>query len=95
MTGNERAAFVIPAVLCLVLGLFPHVILETIKGDINTLAQTADYARDRAGVPLSAPPQRFVVNPVVDNAPVGGGAQGKAGPRQGAAKGPPNIALPK
>ncbi len=95
MTGNERVAFVIPAVLCLILGLFPHVILETIKGDINTLAQTADYARDRAGVPLSAPPQRFVVNPVVGNAPVGGGAQGKAGPRQGAAKGPPNIALPK
>ena len=89
MTGNERVAFVIPAVLCLLLGLFPHIILETIKGDINTLAQTADYARDRAGVPLSAPPQRFVVG----TAP--GGVQGKAGPPQGAAKGPRNIALPE
>ncbi len=43
----EALGYLIPAALCVVLGLFPQPVLDTIKGDTAALAQQADFSRFR------------------------------------------------
>ncbi len=51
MTRREWVAFGVPAGLCLVLGLFPQYVLETLGPDVRVLTVVVEQARQRAGVP--------------------------------------------
>jgi len=79
MTGAERMGFLIPVVLCLALGLFPQPILNTIRGDVETLVQHTNMARIRAGMTPSGP---SVEMPDPATAPRVPGAMPGAGRRQ-------------
>lgn len=45
--GREMLAFALPAILCLVLGLFPQPVIDVMKADVAILARSGDEARLR------------------------------------------------
>jgi NADH-quinone oxidoreductase subunit M len=47
MTAKEWTAFGLPAVLCLVLGLYPQPVLDSVDGDVTILLHRLDAARER------------------------------------------------
>ena len=55
LTGREAFAFGLPAALCLLLGLFPQPVLDTMKADVTVVASSAttrgcgptSWSRDR------------------------------------------------
>ncbi|MGL6094827.1 MAG: complex I subunit 4 family protein [Fimbriiglobus sp.] len=51
LTGREALAFGVPALLCLVLGLYPQPLLDTMKPDVNVIVVCGNQARERAGYP--------------------------------------------
>lgn len=56
VTRREGVAFGSLAGLCLVLGLFPQVLIEPIRTDVQHLARIGEWARDRVnGVPHARP----------------------------------------
>ncbi|MCS7272384.1 MAG: hypothetical protein NZ703_14975, partial [Gemmataceae bacterium] len=102
--GREFWAFGIPAVLCLVLGLAPQLLLEAVRSDVRLLTVIGDQARGRAGLPPSpadpAPPLKPYQGAPPPNMPPGmmmpGGGAPPAGPRPPAAfPAPPGGAIPK
>lgn len=52
---RELWAFGVPAVLCLILGLYPQWLLDTMRSDIRLLSIIGDQARVRAGLPPPPP----------------------------------------
>ncbi len=55
---RERLAFGVPAVLGLLLGLFPQALLKPMKADVATLVRVGEHAKARVtGVPLPPPPK--------------------------------------
>ena len=96
-TVVESLAFGLPALLCLVLGLYPQPILDSIDGDVTLLMHRLDSARERlypqsflleyplpvstAGTPPAAVPQP--VGPEM-----GGGVPAPKGKGGGGPKGP-------
>jgi NADH-quinone oxidoreductase subunit M len=57
VTRREFFAFGIPAGLCVVLGLFPQPVLDTIRPDARVLVRVGDKARERVyGLPVPAEP---------------------------------------
>jgi NADH-quinone oxidoreductase subunit M len=48
LTGRELATLGLLAAVCLLLGLFPQVLLDTMKADVNVLTTIGDAARYRA-----------------------------------------------
>jgi NADH-quinone oxidoreductase subunit M len=57
VTRREFFAFGIPAGLCVVLGLFPQPVLDTIRPDVKVLTRVGEAARARvAGVPVPEEP---------------------------------------
>ncbi len=89
-TIGESLAFGLPALLCLVLGLYPQPILDSIDGDVTLLMHRLDSARERLypqSFLLEYPPKP-PAGPVVLPAqmqPVGPAPKGKGG---GGPKGP-------
>ena len=89
VTRREFFAFGTLAVLCLILGLFPQPILDSMKWDVEQLDRIGVEARFRiAGVP--APPELDVPTvPALPDAqqpggPKGGGQKGGGFPKGGA-----------
>ncbi len=64
LTSAERAAFGLPALLCVALGVYPQPVIDTIRPNAETLTRQADFARNRAGLlrtfekPSAAAPAR-------------------------------------
>ena len=57
VAGRETLAYGIPAVLCVVLGVYPQPLLDTIRADADAVAYSVDAARVRAGyAPMYRPP---------------------------------------
>jgi NADH-quinone oxidoreductase subunit M len=82
VTRREFFAFGSLAVLCLVLGLLPQPVLDTVAPDVRVLSNIADGARARAaGVPyVSDEPAEAL--PSIDlnpKGPAGGNKAGKGG----------------
>ncbi len=48
VTGRELFTFALLTVLCVLLGLFPQVLLDSMKADVNVLTTIGDAARARA-----------------------------------------------
>ena len=89
MALPEAVGYLIPAALCVVLGLYPQPVLDSVKGDVAVVAQQADLARMRQGLTpstrLHLPPEP----PATDDAP----PRGPGGPgRQGGPRGGPGAA---
>jgi NADH-quinone oxidoreductase subunit M len=55
LTGREKFAFGIPAALCVLLGLFPKPVIDTMRADASVVALFGDHARMRAGVMVERP----------------------------------------
>jgi NADH-quinone oxidoreductase subunit M len=53
MALPEALGYLIPAGLCVVLGVYPQLLLDTIRGDAAVVAQQGDFARFRLGRPTS------------------------------------------
>jgi NADH-quinone oxidoreductase subunit M len=90
VNGREFVAFGMLAGLCLFLGLFPQLILDTLRPDVRTLAHIGNAARARAGLevppePSAAPPARQAPPP--GGAPKGGPPKGGKGGFPGGGKG--------
>lgn len=49
LSSREWLAFGLPALLCLVLGLYPQPVLDTIRPDADVIVRCSDQARLRAG----------------------------------------------
>ena len=47
MQPHEWVAFGLPATLCLVLGIFPQPVIQSMRSDVNIVVRQADEARDR------------------------------------------------
>ena len=56
LTGREAFAFGLPAALCVLLGVFPRPVLDTMRADAGVVALFGDHARIRAGVMVRRPP---------------------------------------
>lgn len=52
---REWWTFGVPAVLCLILGLYPQWLLDTMRSDVGLLSVIGDQARVRAGLPPPPP----------------------------------------
>jgi NADH-quinone oxidoreductase subunit M len=94
VTRREFFALGTLAALCLLLGLWPQPVIDTMKGDVRTLANIGDAARARAkGVPYVSKEPREVPRivpvqaPKGPQGPPGGGKKGKGGKGKGG-KGP-------
>ena len=75
---NRRECFALGTLagLCLLLGLFPQVLLDPMRGDTGTLAAIGDHARARvAGTKIPEPPRPDGAAPAV--APRVGGPPGR------------------
>ncbi|HET6576424.1 MAG TPA: proton-conducting transporter membrane subunit, partial [Fimbriiglobus sp.] len=59
LTGREAVAFGVPAVLCVVLGLFPNPVIDTMRADAEVVAFFGEHARIRAGVLVERPPREL------------------------------------
>ena len=85
MALPEALGYLIPAALCVVLGLYPQPVLDSLKGDVGVVAQQADIARMRQGLTpstrLHLPPEP----PATDDAP----PPGRGGPPGGGPGGGP------
>jgi NADH-quinone oxidoreductase subunit M len=85
VTRREFFSFGTLAVLCLALGLWPQPVIDTMKGDVRTIANIGDAARARArGVPYVSKEPR---EPEPLNGMAPGGPGGPPGPR--GPQGPP------
>ena len=85
LTGREAAVFGGLAAVCLLLGLFPQVVIDPMRADVAALAAIGDRARDRAtGTTGPTPP---AAQPA--GQPKGGGPGGfpKGGGPKGGGKG--------
>ncbi len=91
-TVVESLAFGLPALLCLVLGLYPQPILDSIDGDVTLLMHRLDSARERLypqsfllEYPPKPPAAPFVVPAGMAPAQMGGGGapKGPGGPKGG------------
>jgi NADH-quinone oxidoreductase subunit M len=103
MSRQDWFAFALPAALCVVLGLFPTRVLETMTADVNVVANIGDLARYRAGQPVDETRRsvglpergRGTETPPPGSkmgAPKGGGKGGKGGPKgPGGGKAAPKI----
>jgi NADH-quinone oxidoreductase subunit M len=60
---RELWAFGVPAVLCLVLGLCPQWLLDTVRSDVRLLSVVGDQARVRAGLPPPPPEPGPILKP--------------------------------
>ncbi len=98
MQGHDWFAFGLPVILCIVLGVVPTRVLETMTADVNIVANLGDLARLRAGQPVDdtrpsvALPERAqgqgTPPPGMMGAPKGGGGGApKGGGGGGAPKG--------
>jgi len=100
---RELWAFGLPAVLCLVLGLCPQWLLDTMRSDVRLLSFVGDQARVRAGLPPPPPEPGPTLKPFEGQPPpnmppgimppgAGGGVMPKGimplGPGGGVPKGP-------
>ena len=81
MALPEALGYLIPAALCVVLGLFPQLVLDSIKGDVAIVAQQADLARMRQGLTPSTRLHQPPESPATDDAPPPGPRGGPGGPR--------------
>ncbi|MCZ2343198.1 MAG: NADH-quinone oxidoreductase subunit M [Bacteroidales bacterium] len=64
LNRREAVAFGVPAALCLLLGLYPQPVLDTIRPDTNVIVRCCDQARVRAGYEPS--PAEVLVQPETD-----------------------------
>jgi NADH-quinone oxidoreductase subunit M len=64
LTGRERVAFVLLAVPCLALGVYPQPVIDTIKSDVNLVAEAGRRARVRAELPSTSPPEVPALAPI-------------------------------
>lgn len=98
LTSREVFALGLPAMLCVVFGLFPQLLLDPIAEDVKTLADISRMARYRVrGVapPVEAPPPESAAPPSKGDQPKGpppkggnkGGGKGAPGKKGGAPKG--------
>jgi len=98
MQGHDWFAFALPAILCVVLGVLPTRILETMTADVNIVANLGDLARYRAEQPvdetrssvgLPERPQGDGTPPAGNKmaAPKGAGGPPKGGAPKGGGKG--------
>ena len=78
----ERLGYLIPAALCVALGLYPQPVLDSIRGDTAVVAQQADLARLRQSLPTSTRMEPPPPTPGDDDPPA-------PGPRGGPGRGPP------
>ncbi len=97
VTRREFFSFGTLAVLCLLLGLFPQPVIETMKADVRTLANIGDGARSRIRdvpyvskepvepkPPVPQPPvvqPKDGIGPKGPPLPPGGGGKGAKGPK--------------
>lgn len=51
LQAREWLAFGVPTLFCVVLGMFPQPILDSMRADVEVIAHSADAARARAGYP--------------------------------------------
>jgi NADH-quinone oxidoreductase subunit M len=82
LNSRELFAYGMLATLCLVLGLAPQVVLDSIRWDIKQVSLIGDRARERAGIPLppdDEPKPEVRVDPRSMNKAGGKAGGGKAG----------------
>ena len=53
LRAHEWIAFGLPAILCLVLGVFPQTVIQSMKADVGTIVKQTDEARGRANAEKS------------------------------------------
>jgi NADH-quinone oxidoreductase subunit M len=82
VSGRELLVFGPLVTLCLLLGLAPQLVLDTLQWDVKQLSLIGDDARQRAGLPLppdDTPPPLPTVEPKAGNKGGGGGGGMKGG----------------
>jgi NADH-quinone oxidoreductase subunit M len=91
LSRRESLAFGSLAALCLVLGLAPQLVLDTLRWEVKQISMIGDRARERAGIPLppdDTPPPMMRIDPKEGDKAGGGGKAGggKAGGKAGGGK---------
>lgn len=93
LTGREGWAFFLPAVACLVLGVYPQPVLDTMKADVKVLELQVQKAHDR--LTNKEPEKPKVFGPGGGPGGPGGGGPPPGGPGGGRPPGgPPGVPAP-
>lgn len=84
LTGREAWAFFLPAFACLLFGVFPQPVIDTMKYDVGVIERQAQAARERINKPLAA----------AEHPPGSTEDGGMSDPRRGGGGRPPGVGGP-